>query len=70
MSVGFSVAYFQVPWATKSGALEVMGVEAACVHLVFEWLILLPMHIMQDQRWFVLDCRTPGAKQGILLPSM
>lgn len=34
MSAGFSVAYFQVPWATKSGGLEVMGVEAACVSFV------------------------------------
>ena len=25
MVVGFGVAYFQVPWATKSGALVVMG---------------------------------------------
>jgi hypothetical protein len=27
---GFSVAYFQVPWATKNGALQTLGVEAAC----------------------------------------
>jgi hypothetical protein len=27
---GFSVAYFQVPWATKYGALQACGVEAAC----------------------------------------
>lgn len=26
---GFSVAYFQVPWAAKNGALQVFGVEAA-----------------------------------------
>jgi hypothetical protein len=26
---GFSVAYFQVPWATKHGALETFGCEAA-----------------------------------------
>ncbi|KAL0958247.1 hypothetical protein HGRIS_000401 [Hohenbuehelia grisea] len=26
---GFSVAYFQVPWATKHGALQTFGVEAA-----------------------------------------
>ncbi|KAJ8516092.1 hypothetical protein ONZ45_g6562 [Pleurotus djamor] len=30
---GFSVAYFQVPWATKHGALQTFGVEAALVHL-------------------------------------
>ncbi|KAG2098981.1 major facilitator superfamily domain-containing protein [Suillus discolor] len=28
---GFAVAYFQVPWATKSGGLMVFGVEAAQV---------------------------------------
>ncbi|KAG2059916.1 MFS general substrate transporter [Suillus hirtellus] len=28
---GFAVAYFQVPWATKSGALTVFGVETAQV---------------------------------------
>ena len=26
---GFSVAYFQVPWAEKRGALQTFGVEAA-----------------------------------------
>jgi len=38
---GFSVAYFQVPWATKSGALTVMGVEAAITVGVF--LIVVPL---------------------------
>lgn len=28
---GFSVAYFQVPWAEKHGALQTFGVEAGCV---------------------------------------
>jgi hypothetical protein len=28
---GFSVAYFQVPWATKHGALQTFGYEAAYV---------------------------------------
>ncbi|KAH7906959.1 major facilitator superfamily domain-containing protein [Hygrophoropsis aurantiaca] len=28
---GFSVAYFQVPWANKSGAIETLGVEGAVV---------------------------------------
>jgi MFS family permease len=28
---GFSVAYFQVPWALKHGAIQVFGVEAAIV---------------------------------------
>lgn len=26
---GFSVAYFQVPWALKNGAIQTFGVEAA-----------------------------------------
>jgi hypothetical protein len=28
---GFSVAYYQVPWAERAGALQVFGVEAAIV---------------------------------------
>lgn len=28
---GFSVAYFQIPWATKHGALQTFGCEAAYV---------------------------------------
>jgi hypothetical protein len=28
---GFSVGYYQVPWAERSGALQVFGVEAAIV---------------------------------------
>lgn len=47
-----------------------MGVEAACVPLAFESPILPPMHTIQDRRWSVLDRRTLGAKQGVLLPSM
>ncbi|KIJ63734.1 hypothetical protein HYDPIDRAFT_112674 [Hydnomerulius pinastri MD-312] len=38
---GFSVAYFQVPWANQSGALEVMGVEAAIVVGLF--LLSVPL---------------------------
>ncbi|KAF8126214.1 MFS general substrate transporter [Boletus edulis] len=38
---GFSVAYFQVPWATKSGALVVTGVEAAIAIGLF--LIAVPL---------------------------
>lgn len=26
---GFSVAYYQIPWATKHGAIQTFGVEAA-----------------------------------------
>ncbi|KAJ6585381.1 MFS general substrate transporter [Mycena capillaripes] len=32
---GFSVAYFQIPWALKHGALQVYGVEAAIVAGIF-----------------------------------
>ncbi|KAI0252929.1 major facilitator superfamily domain-containing protein, partial [Lactifluus subvellereus] len=32
---GFSVAYFQVPWATKHGALQTFGCEAAIVSGLF-----------------------------------
>ncbi|KAF5380009.1 hypothetical protein D9615_006165 [Tricholomella constricta] len=41
---GFAVAYFQVPWAAKHGALQTFGVEAAIVSglflLVVPWLQL------------------------------
>nr|ANC28061.1 major facilitator superfamily [Polyporus umbellatus] len=37
---GFSVAYFQVPWATKHGALQTFGVEAAIVAGLF--LLVVP----------------------------
>ncbi|KAI0040199.1 MFS general substrate transporter [Auriscalpium vulgare] len=37
---GFSVAYFQVPWATKHGALQTFGVEAAIVTGLF--LLIVP----------------------------
>jgi len=37
---GFSVAYFQVPWATKHGALQTFGVEAAIVAGLF--LLIVP----------------------------
>ncbi|KAI0646131.1 MFS general substrate transporter [Trametes meyenii] len=36
---GFSVAYFQVPWATKSGALQTFGVEAAIVIGLFLFIV-------------------------------
>ncbi|KAI0284708.1 MFS general substrate transporter, partial [Russula aff. rugulosa BPL654] len=38
---GFSVAYFQVPWATKHGALETFGCEAAIVAGLF--VLIVPM---------------------------
>jgi len=37
---GFSVAYFQVPWAVKDGALQTYGVEAAIIGGIF--LIVVP----------------------------
>ncbi|KAH7910354.1 major facilitator superfamily domain-containing protein [Hygrophoropsis aurantiaca] len=38
---GFAVAYFQVPWATKSGGLQAFGVEAAIVAGLF--LLAVPL---------------------------
>ncbi|CCM05345.1 uncharacterized protein FIBRA_07559 [Fibroporia radiculosa] len=36
---GFSVAYFQVPWATRYGALQTFGVEAAVVAALFLFIV-------------------------------
>ncbi|TFK39737.1 MFS general substrate transporter [Crucibulum laeve] len=36
---GFSVTYFQVPWATRHGALQTLGVEAAIVAGLFLFII-------------------------------
>ncbi|KAI0826521.1 MFS general substrate transporter [Trametes gibbosa] len=41
---GFSVAYFQVPWAMKNGALQTFGVEAAIVIALF-FLIVPPLQL-------------------------
>jgi len=38
---GFSVAYFQVPWATKHGALQTFGCEAAIVAGLF--VLIVPL---------------------------
>jgi len=38
---GFAVAFFQVPWATKNGALQAFGVEAAIVTGLF--LLIIPV---------------------------
>lgn len=38
---GFSVTYFQVPWATKHGALQTFGCEAAAGAGLF--LIIVPL---------------------------
>ncbi|KAI0795662.1 MFS general substrate transporter [Abortiporus biennis] len=37
---GFSVAYFQLPWATKNGSLQTFGVESAIVTGLF--LLIVP----------------------------
>lgn len=38
---GFAVAYFQIPWAAKYGALQTFGVEAAIVSGLF--LLIIPV---------------------------
>lgn len=38
---GFAVAYFQVPWATKNGAQQTFGCEAAIVAGLF--ILLIPL---------------------------
>ncbi|KAF8582553.1 MFS general substrate transporter [Ramaria rubella] len=38
---GFAVAFFQVPWATKNGALQTFGCEAAIVAGLF--VLLIPL---------------------------
>ncbi|OAX36578.1 hypothetical protein K503DRAFT_289017 [Rhizopogon vinicolor AM-OR11-026] len=50
---GFAVAYFQVPWATKSGALVVFGTEAALVIAMF--LIAVPMTQLKGSYFRVSD---------------
>lgn len=37
---GFAVAYYQVPWSTKHGALQAFGCEAAIVVGLF--LLVIP----------------------------
>lgn len=38
---GFSVTFFQIPWAAKHGAIQTFGCEAAVVAGLF--LLLVPM---------------------------
>ncbi len=38
---GFAVAYYQVPWATKHGALQTFGCEAAVVAGLF--ILIIPL---------------------------
>ncbi|KAG1793688.1 major facilitator superfamily domain-containing protein [Suillus plorans] len=50
---GFSVAYFQVPWATKSGGIQTFGVEAAIVIGLF--LIAVPTVQLRGRYFRVRD---------------
>ncbi|KAH7921550.1 MFS general substrate transporter [Leucogyrophana mollusca] len=45
---GFSVAYFQVPWANKDGAAETLGVEGAIV--VAMGILVVPMIQLTGRR--------------------
>ncbi|KAF9254339.1 MFS general substrate transporter [Marasmius fiardii PR-910] len=45
---GFSVAYFQVPWANKHGALQTFGVEAAIVVGLF--FLIVPVLQIKGQK--------------------
>ncbi|KIM88318.1 hypothetical protein PILCRDRAFT_3335 [Piloderma croceum F 1598] len=49
---GFSVAYFQVPWATKYGALQTLGVEAAIVVGLF--FLVIP--VLQLKGRYLREC--------------
>ncbi|GJE87379.1 MFS general substrate transporter [Phanerochaete sordida] len=44
---GFSVAYFQVPWAVKHGALQTLGCEAAIVGALF--MLVVPVMQIKGQ---------------------
>ncbi|KAK0458782.1 major facilitator superfamily domain-containing protein [Desarmillaria tabescens] len=44
---GFAVAYFQVPWAEKHGAIQTFGCEAAYVHRMHENEILPLMFLIR-----------------------
>ncbi|KAH7924715.1 hypothetical protein BV22DRAFT_491586 [Leucogyrophana mollusca] len=46
---GFAVPYFQVPWASKSGALQTFGVEAAIVAGLF--LLAVPVTQWKGRRF-------------------
>ncbi|KAF5380010.1 hypothetical protein D9615_006164 [Tricholomella constricta] len=45
---GFSVAYFQVPWAAKNGAIQTFGVEAAVVIGLF--FLIVPVLQIKGRR--------------------
>lgn len=44
---GFSVTFFQVPWATKHGAIQTFGCEAAIVAGLF--LLVVPLLQLQGR---------------------
>lgn len=46
---GFAVAYFQVPWAAKYGAIQTYGVEAAIVSALF--LFFIPLIQLKGRRF-------------------
>ncbi|KAI0039715.1 hypothetical protein FA95DRAFT_1684165 [Auriscalpium vulgare] len=46
---GFFVAYFQIPWARKHGALQTFGVEAAIVASLF--VLVVPALQLYGRHW-------------------
>ena len=50
---GFSVAYYQVPWAIKYGALQTLGCEAAYVIFFAEHASCLIPHLLPHGRSIV-----------------
>ncbi|KAG9311613.1 hypothetical protein JVU11DRAFT_7823 [Chiua virens] len=63
---GFGVAFFQVPWATKSGGLLVFGVEAA--YVPDSSSCLSDEHVVQDHHRSVLDLGPLDPTKRRLLP--
>jgi len=46
---GFQVAYYQVPWASKNGALQTFGVEAGIVAALF--ILIVPLLQIKGASW-------------------
>ena len=57
------MAYFQIPWAEKSGALQTFGVEVAVVAGLF--LIIVPTLQLKGAALRVSD--KPSSSGGILM---
>ena len=61
---GFSVTYFQVPWASRNGALQTFGCEAAVVAGLF--LLIVPALQVKGQyfrvRFSILQGHCGGMK--------